>query len=55
MGEFTPHAFGLDFTQAKGLLGLMDAQTETPRRAALRVTGVGTPCFPPTQCAYTLF
>ena len=55
MGEFTRHAFWLDFTQAERLLGLVDAQTETLRRAALRVTGVGTPCFPPTQCAYTLF
>ena len=54
MGEFTRHAFEggrLDLTQAEELLGLVDTQTETPWRAALRITGVGTPCSPPTQCA----
>ena len=49
MGEFTRHAFEggrLDLTQAKGLLGLVDTQTEMPWRAALRVTGVGKPGSP---------
>jgi tRNA modification GTPase len=45
-GEFTRRAFEggrLDLTQVEGLLDLVDAETESQRRAALRVAGVGTP------------
>ena len=49
-GEFTRRAYEggrLDLTQAEGLLDLVDAETESQRRAALRVAGVGTALFPP--------
>jgi len=45
-GEFTRRAFEagrLDLTQVEGLLDLVDAETESQRRAALRVAGVGMP------------
>jgi tRNA modification GTPase len=42
-GEFTRRAFNggrLDLTQVEGLKDLIDADTETQRRLALRVAGV---------------
>jgi tRNA U34 5-carboxymethylaminomethyl modifying GTPase MnmE/TrmE len=50
-GEFARRAFEggrLDLTQVEGLRDLVDADTESQRRAALRVAGVGAllPPFP---------
>ena len=46
-GEFTRHAAfeggQLDLTQVEELLDLVDADTESQRRAALHIAGVGTP------------
>jgi tRNA modification GTPase len=45
-GEFTRRAYEggrLDLTQVEGLQDLVDADTESQRRAALRVAGVGAP------------
>jgi len=50
-GEFTRRAYDggrLDLTQVEGLRDLVDADTESQRRAALRVAGVGTPVPPPS-------
>jgi len=48
-GEFTRRAYEggrLDLTQVEGLHDLVDAETESQRRAALRVAGVGAPLSP---------
>ena len=48
-GEFTHRAYDggrLDLTQVEGLRDLVDADTESQQRAALRVTGVGAPVSP---------
>ena len=45
-GEFTRRTFEggrLDLTQVEGLLDLVDTDTESQRRVALHVAGVGTP------------
>ena len=45
-GEFTRRAYEggrLDLTQVEGLRDLVEADTESQRRAALRVAGVGAP------------
>jgi len=50
-GEFTRRAYGggrLDLTQVEGLRDLVDADTESQRRAALRVAGVGAPVSLPS-------
>ena len=52
-GEFTRRAYEggrLDLTQVEGLRDLVDADTESQRRAALRVAGVGAPAsfLPPS-------
>jgi tRNA modification GTPase len=49
-GEFTRRAFEggrLDLTQVEGLKDLIDSETETQRRLALRVAGVRECTFPP--------
>lgn len=50
-GEFTRRAYEggrLDLTQVEGLRDLVDADTESQRRAALRVAGVGAPVSLPS-------
>lgn len=47
-GEFTRRAFKngrLDLTQVEGLKDLLDAETDTQRRIALRAAGVGFFCL----------
>ena len=52
-GEFTRRAYEggrLDLTQVEGLRDLVDADTESQRRAALRVARVGWAIFPFVVC-----
>lgn len=52
-GEFTRRAYEggrLDLTQVEGLRDLVDADTESQRRAALRVARVGLGQFPLVVC-----
>ena len=55
-GEFTRRAYEggrLDLTQVEGLRDLVDADTVSQRRAALRVARVGWAIFPFVVCSST--